>query len=94
MATLKVKDVLNGLMRKGFSLSQSDHAYLIFYCNGKKTQIRTKVSHGSSEIDDGLINLMSIQVKLDKRKFIELVNCPLTIDEYLRELKAQGISLR
>ena len=93
MTTLKVRDIVNGLMRKGFSLSESDHAHLIFCCNGKKTQIRTKVSHGSSEINDGLIRLMSIQVKLDKRKFMNLVNCPLTADDYLGELKAQGISL-
>ena len=93
MTALKPRDVINGLKKKGFSLSESDHTHLIFCLNGKKTQIRTKISHGSGEIDDGLISLMSSQVKLTKRKFMDLVNCPLTADEYRRELMAQGISL-
>ena len=89
---LKAGDVLKGLEKKGFSRSESDHTHLVLYVNGRKTQIRTKVSHGSSEIGDHLINLMSIQVKLEKKKFIDLICCPLTFDGYLRELKGQGIS--
>ncbi len=92
MVTIKVRDVLNGLEKKGFSRSEGDHSHLVFYVDGKKTAIRTKVSHGSSEIDDRLIHLMSIQLRLDKRKFIDLICCPLTLDDYLKELEEQGIT--
>jgi predicted RNA binding protein YcfA (HicA-like mRNA interferase family) len=92
MVTVKARDVLTGLGKKGFSLSQGDHSHLIFCVGGKKTAIRTKVSQGRSEIDDHLVNLMSMQVKLEKKKFIELINCPLTLNDYLRELEQQGIT--
>lgn len=90
MTILKAKEVIRGLERKGFCPSESDHTFLIFCVNGKKTPIRTKVSHGSNEIDDYLINRMSIQVKLEKRKFIDLVNCPFSTENYLKELSAKG----
>lgn len=90
MTTLKVTDVINGLTRKGFFQSNRDHKFLVFYHNGKKTSIFTKVSHGSREIDDYLIGKMSCQVKLDKKQFENLINCPLTLEEYLVELRKQG----
>ena len=93
MTTLKTRDVLNGLGKKGFRLSEGNHKYLIFYFNGKKSPIRTKISHGGKEIDDSLINLMSMQLKLEKTKFVDFIKCPLTQDDYLKELEAQGIYL-
>lgn len=90
MTTLKVREVLRGLEKKGFLRSEGDHTFLIFYVNGKKTSIHTKVSHGSDEVDDHLINRMSIQVRLEKKKFVEMVNCPFSSEDYLKELKTQG----
>jgi hypothetical protein len=90
---LKIRDILKGLEKKGFHSEEGDHTHLILHFNGKKTIIRTKVSHGSNEIGDNLINLMSIQTKLDKKKFIDLVNCPLSMENYLQELRNQGVSL-
>ena len=90
MANLKARDVLSGLEKKGFVQAEGDHTFLIFYVNGKKTSIHTKVSHGSNEINDYLINKMSIQIKLEKKKFLDLVACPLSLERYLEELKSQG----
>ena len=93
MATLKVRKILNSLEKKGFAPSQGDHTFLILYVNGKKTSIHTKVSHGDSEINGYLINQMSIQLKLEKNRFLDLVNCPLSLESYLEILKGQGYSL-
>ena len=90
MATLKARKILSGLEKKGFVQAEGDHTYLILYVNGKKTSIRTKVSHGSNEINDYLINKMSMQVKLERKKFLDLVNCPLSLERYLEELRSQG----
>jgi len=92
MVTIKMRDIVHGLGKKGFCASESDHTRLVLYVNGKKTEIRTKVSHGSNEINDHLINLMSIQVKLEKDQFIDLIDCPLTLNDYLKELEKQGIT--
>jgi predicted RNA binding protein YcfA (HicA-like mRNA interferase family) len=94
LTTFKVREILNGLEKKGFVQSQGDHTHLIFYCNGKKTSIRTKISHGSNEVNDHLISLMSTQVKLEKRKFEDMVNCPFTLADYLKELETQGYNFK
>lgn len=87
---MKPIKVINGLIKKGFCEAKGDHKHLIFHFNGRKTSIRTKVSHGSKEISGHLINLMSIQIKLEKKQFIEFVNCPLSVNGYLKELQKQG----
>jgi len=89
LATLKARKILSGLEKKGFVQAEGDHTYLILYVNGKKTSIRTKVSHGSNEINDYLITKMSMQVKLERKKFLDLVNCPLSLERYLEELRSQ-----
>lgn len=94
MPTMKVRDVLAGLGKKGFLQDETDHKHLILYVNGKKTEVRTKVSHGASEINDYLINTMSIQVHLEKREFIDLVYCPLSFADYIKKLNTQGIEFK
>jgi len=94
MPTMKVRDILTGLNKKGFLQGESDHTHLILHVNGKKTDVRTKVSHGAREIDDYLIGMMSKQLHLDKNDFKNLVYCPLSFDDYLKKLSAEGIDLR
>jgi predicted RNA binding protein YcfA (HicA-like mRNA interferase family) len=92
LVILKARKVLKGLEKKGFVQAEGDHAFLILHVNGKKTSIHTKISHGSNEINDYLINKISIQLKLEQKKFLDLVNCPLSIENYLEELKSKGYS--
>lgn len=93
LATMKTRDVLRALGQKGFVPSQTDHAYMVLYVNGKESPIRTRVSHGSDEINDYLIHLMCRQLWLDKKKFMELIDCPLSFPDYLKELEGQGFKL-
>lgn len=91
MTTIKTFKVVKGLKKKGFCQEEGDHTRLVFLFDGKKTKIRTKVSHGSKEISDYLINRMSIQLKLEKKQFLDLVDCPMSSMDYLKELQKQGI---
>ena len=90
LATLKTRKILSSLQKKGFVQAERDHTFLILCVNGKKTSIRTKVSHGNKEIDNYLINKMSLQVKLERKDFLDLISCPLSLKQYLEELKTQG----
>ena len=90
MATLKAREVISGLKKKGFLQSEGDHTYFILYVNEKKTSIRTKVRHGRGEVDDYLLHMMALQAKLEKRQFMDLINCPLSATDYLKILEAQG----
>ncbi len=91
MTVLKTKDVVSGLLKKGFKKSESDHTFLILYVDDKKTSIRTKVSHGAREIGDNLIGMMAKQLRIDKTTFRQLVDCVMTRQDYLNELAKQGI---
>lgn len=42
MTTLKVREVLHGLEKKGFFPSEGDHTFLIFYVGGARTPSRMR----------------------------------------------------
>lgn len=82
------------LKKKGFIDSDNhspDHKYLEFYFEGRLI-LYTKLSHGSKkDLDDYLIKQMSSQCKLDKKNFADLVNCPLSEEQYIKKLLEQGL---
>jgi hypothetical protein len=81
------------LKKKGFLDSaehSTDHKYLEYYVNGKLV-LYTKISHGSDkDLNDYLVKQMSSQCKLTKTQFADLVNCPMSQDEYLDILKEKN----
>lgn len=93
MVVLKPQKVIRALKKKSFKSFPGDHTRLILFVNGKKTEIKTKVSHGSQEINDYLIGRMASQLKLDKKGFLDYVSCTKTTREYIEELGlAQSLS--
>ncbi len=93
MTSLKSQKVIAGLLKKGFRRSDNDHAFLILYVDDRRTRVWTKVSHGGKDIADPLINKMSKQVYLNKKNFVDLVNCPMTAEAYLKKLVDERIEL-
>ena len=85
------RDVMAGLTKKGFIKKENDHTFFHLWVAGKKTRIYTKVSHGEKEIADNLLGAMARQLNLNKKQFLELVDCPLTLDAYVASLRAAGV---
>lgn len=83
--------VRNSLLEKGFGLENNNHKMFYYYMDGKRTSIRTMISHNSDEIDDFLIGKMKNQLKLSKEQFLDLVDCPLTKEELRRYYLENGI---
>lgn len=87
------KKAYKNLKKKGFEDSKdhsNDHKYLEFHYNGKMI-LYTKLSHGSkSDLNNYLIKQMSTQCKLSKKDFADLVNCPLSAEQYIEKLKELG----
>lgn len=81
MAKYKVKDIESSLSKKGFQLQSSHHKLYIYHVNGKKTGIRTFISHGKKEYGDVLLSKMKNQLKLSKEQFEDLIECPLSKEE-------------
>lgn len=59
--------------------------------DGKKTTVRTKTSHGGTkDLGDGLLKAMAGQVRVSKIQFLELVDCPLSREQYQELLEKGG----
>lgn len=82
---LDAKKALKSLKKKGFSIYNGDHKFLEYHYAGKLV-LHTKISHGENELNDYLIAQMSKQCKLSKSDFSDLVECPLSADEYIQKL--------
>lgn len=91
MTTRKVKEVSSRLCGKGFVKNdRSDHCRFLLYVDGRKTRIRTMISHGEREIGEELIHRMAAQLKLSKDEFLDLVDCRLDGDGYLWLMRERG----
>ena len=86
----KARDVSAGLLGKGFRLREGDHKFFHRHVEGKKTVVFTKISQGEREIADGLLGQMAKQVRLSKRDFLGLVDCPLSEEQYVAMLRELG----
>lgn len=88
----KTIEVEAALKKKGFELKRkTDHKFYELMVNGKKTGIRTKISHGRDEIQPSILAKMAIQVKLSNGDFERLIECPLSRSDYLNDLGKQNI---
>lgn len=92
MPSLKKDMLVRNLTKKGFAQDKRDHLYLTYVTiEGKKTAIRTKVSHGSkSDITTGLVSAMARQCQLTTQQFKEFAECKLTQHQYEQILVASG----
>lgn len=88
---LKSFAVKSALKKKGFEEYNLDHKYYIFMYNGKKTTLRTKLSHNHQDLNDYLISQMSKQLSLNKNEFCKLILCALSETEYIEILQAKGL---
>jgi len=95
MTVLRARKVSCSLTSKGFRRDDRDHRYFNLYVDEVQQGIWTKVSHASrGELTEFHIHAMADQLKLTKREFLDLANCPLKYEGYLKILVAQGIKFK
>ncbi|WP_342508893.1 hypothetical protein [Sporosarcina sp. FSL K6-2383] len=87
MSTRKVKLIRSSLEKKGFSLKETHHFMYTLYVDGKKTSIRTRLSHGLKEYDDHLLGQMSKQLAVTKEELLDLIDCPMSYESYVELLR-------
>ncbi|MCZ7401189.1 MAG: hypothetical protein O8C61_03100 [Candidatus Methanoperedens sp.] len=91
MSAYKTKDMGSALKKKGFKFHQSHHTFYVFYFNGKKTNIKTFISHGEKEYGDTLISAMKKQLHLSREEFDNLISCPLKEEKLIEIYLKQGL---
>ena len=83
MTALYSKSIKRNLVKKGFRESNTDHKRYYYYSTeGKKTDIRTKLSHGDKTISKDLIAKMAKQIKLTNGEFVRFASCDISQEEY------------
>jgi predicted RNA binding protein YcfA (HicA-like mRNA interferase family) len=90
MASLDANKTRQSLLKKGFVKAEGDHHFYLFRYEGKVVA-RTKLSHNDQDIGDGLISKMYKQCQVNKKQFLDLINCPLDEQGYIDILKKDGI---
>lgn len=86
MTTRKTRVIKSSLKKKGFRESTNDHYWYVLYYRGKKSSIRTRVSHGKGEYGNSLLGKMAGQLKLSGSQLLDLIDCPMDQEDYIRIL--------
>ena len=87
--TYSRREVEQALVSKGFVVDPNDHRYLHLMLQGRKSHIKTMVSHGrgGKDIPIGLLGKMAGQCALKLRDFRDLVDCPLGAEAYAERVR-------
>ena len=95
--SLKRNEIDSALTTKGFDKinKKKDHYYYYLKVDGMDVGIYTKISRGSKarEIGEPLISIMAKQLRINKRQFINLVDCTVDYGAYLDILRSNGINV-
>lgn len=87
------KKIRSALVEKGFVevTKKKDHDFYYLHVGGRKTSVFTKLSRGTGyrEYPDNLVRNVYRQIGLNKSQFIDYVDCLLTEDAYIEELRQQ-----
>lgn len=88
-------DIQSSLAKKGFVCEDDrDHKYYHHKLDGRYTGVKTKFSRGSNfkRLDPSLLSRIKKQLRLNtSREFRELVECPMSKDDYVQILRTKGV---
>jgi len=90
MRPRKTKEMRSVLEKKGFIPANGDHVFLFLHVNGKKTRVRTKLSHGATEYGPPLLKLVAGQLHLTSSELDDLLDCPMSAIKYVGLLAQRG----
>lgn len=81
MATRSAGEVEQALKAKGMERDENHH-HMFRKTIGGVTTLVTRLSHDGGDIDDGLAKLMGNQLCLQLKEFWELIDCPLSKEDW------------
>lgn len=95
MASIKSNDISKALNKKGFLEEEKKHHTYYYFTDrfGRSLPIYTYLSRGSGmEYDDFLLGQMATQLKIKRKKLIELIKCTYKEAAYREFLEEAGES--
>ena len=88
----KTINVKSSLESKGFirRKGRTHHDFYHLYFKGKKTTIFTKCSRSHHSINIQNLKKMARQLRLNDQDFDDLIDCPMTRENYLEKMLNGG----
>jgi hypothetical protein len=87
---VRTRDIKTALLKKGFVKYNSHHEMYGLAVDGRKSGIRTRISHGERKADRWLQRQMATQLKLSASEFAGFVECGLTRETYISLMSKRG----
>jgi hypothetical protein len=84
MSPRQTRQIRTSLLKKGFAEDDTHHHYFWLMVDGKRTSIRTHYSQGEKECADWHQGQMAKQLKLSRKEFDDLINCPLQRETFIK----------
>jgi hypothetical protein len=72
------------------NVRSTKHRYGWFVFEGKKT-LRMHFSHGKGDVPGKVSDKIRSQLRLTQNDFRALINCPLSLSDYIAILKSKGL---
>lgn len=85
------KQNIQGIFNKlKLEVRSTGHQYAWLMHDGKKI-LRVHMSHGKGDIPGRISDKIRGQLRLNKDDFLNLIKCPLSLDQYLDILRQKGL---
>ena len=91
MSSYPTRRIRTALLAKGFEEEHTHHVIFRLIVNGRKTGIRTRISHGAREYGDSLLAAVARDMGLRKAELDAFVQCPMSYENYIRVLAQRGM---
>ncbi len=88
--TLPARKLRSLLLKLGFEEERGTHHVFFYLRHRGVIVVRTKISHGVTEITQPILGLVGKQLKLGRRDFESFLQGRLTKEEYLRILQGSA----
>lgn len=83
MSTYPARRLRRAFLRKGFQEEKTHHRIFWLVVEGKRTRIRTRLSHGTKEYGPQLLHEMGRAMMLNRQELDRFLECPMDHEEYL-----------
>lgn len=90
MPPILVRELHTALLRMGFTFENRKDVWYFHTVEGKRTGVRTKMSHGEKEVGENLLHKMARQLHLNRRELDDFVVGVMTKEEYVVLLRVRG----
>jgi hypothetical protein len=92
----KHRAIRSGLSAKGFEVEENrKHIHFVYVdIEGRTTTARSMLSHaaGGEDVSDNLLGQMAKQVGLKRAEFLEMVDCPMSREDFDARIRAEDDS--